>query len=74
MLQSKGLLPPAYMVPVRDGIATYSDGEQAESVPNPSRGEQHELEVGHYSTGTGNLEKNPPCNAEDNLRDGFRGY
>ena len=40
MLQSKGLLPPAYMVPVRAGIATYSSGEQAESVPNPSQGER----------------------------------
>ena len=40
VLQSKGLLPPAYMVPVRAGIATYSGGEQAESVPNPSQGER----------------------------------
>ena len=38
-------------------------------------------EAGHYSTGTGNLKKNPPCNAEDNMRTGlvgieawFRGY
>ena len=27
--------------------------------------------VGHYSTGTQNLEKNPPCNAEDNLHAGL---
>ena len=38
-LQAKGLLPPAYMVPVRAGLATYNGGEQAESVPNPSKGE-----------------------------------
>ena len=37
--------------------------------------------AGHYSTGTQNLEKNLPCNAEDNLHAGlivieawFRGY
>ena len=42
---------------------------------------QHLWEAGHYSTGTRNLGKNPPCNAEDNLRAGliiieawFRGY
>ena len=28
------------MVPVRAGLATYSGGEQAESVPNPSQGER----------------------------------
>ena len=39
-LQTKGLLPPAYMVPVRAGIATYNGGEQAESVPNPDKGER----------------------------------
>ena len=39
-LKAKGLLPPAYMVPVRAGIATYNGGEQAESVPNPSKGER----------------------------------
>ena len=39
-LQAKGLLPPAYMVPVRAGLATYNGGEQAESVPNPSKGER----------------------------------
>ena len=32
-----------------------------------SLGEQHALEAGHYSTDTGNLKENPPCNAEDNL-------
>ena len=40
VLQSKGLLPPAYMVPVRVGLATYSGGEQAESTPDPSKGER----------------------------------
>ena len=46
-----------------------------------SRGAQYLREVGRYSTGTQDLEKNPPCNAEDNLRAGliaikawFRGY
>ena len=28
------------MVPVRAGLATYNGGEQAESVPNPSKGER----------------------------------
>ena len=36
-----------------------------------SRGEQRALEAEHYSTGTWNLEENPPCNAEDNLRAGL---
>ena len=38
-------------------------------------------EAGHYSASTWNLEENPPCNAEDNIRVGlvvieawFRGY
>ena len=39
-LQTKGFLPPAYMVPVRVGLATYNGGEQAESAPNPSKGER----------------------------------
>ena len=40
MLQTKGFLPPAYMVPVRAGLATYNGGAQAESLPNPSKGER----------------------------------
>ena len=32
---------------------------------------QHLWEAGHYSTGTQNLEKNSPCNVEDNLRAGL---
>ena len=36
-LQTQGFLPPAYMVPVRAGLATYNGGEQAESLPNPSK-------------------------------------
>ena len=36
-----------------------------------SRRGQHALEAGHYSTGTGNLKKNLPCNAEDNLHAGL---
>ena len=38
-LHTKGFLPPTYMVPVRAGLATYNGGEQAESFPNPSKGE-----------------------------------
>ena len=37
--------------------------------------------AGHYPASTWNLEENPPCNAEDNMRAGlivieawFRGY
>ena len=32
---------------------------------------QHLREAGHYLTGTQSLKKNPPCNAEDNLRAGL---
>ena len=39
-LQTKGFLPPAYMVPVRAGLATYNGGAQAESLPCPSMGER----------------------------------
>ena len=39
-LQTKGFLSPAYMVLVRAGLATYNGGEQAESAPNPSKGER----------------------------------
>ena len=39
-LQTNGFLPPAFMVPVRAGLATYNGGEQAESAPNPSKGER----------------------------------
>ena len=39
-LQAEGYLPPAFMVPVRAGLATYKGGKQAESVPNPSKGER----------------------------------
>ena len=39
-LQTKGFLPPAYMVPVRAGLAIYNGGEQAENAPNPSKGER----------------------------------
>jgi len=39
-LQAKGFLPQAYMVPVRAGLATYNGGKQAESTPNPSKGER----------------------------------
>ena len=28
-------------------------------------------EAGHYSASTWNLEENPPCNAEDNIRAGL---
>ena len=36
-----------------------------------SQGAQYLQEVGCYSTGTQDLQKNPPCNAEDNLRAGL---
>ena len=39
-LQAEGYLPPAFMVPVRAGLATYKGGKQAESAPNPSKGER----------------------------------
>ena len=39
-LQTQGFLPPAYMVPVRAGLATYNGREQAESFPSPSMGER----------------------------------
>ena len=39
-LQVKGFLPQAYMVLVRAGLTTYNAGEQAESIPNPSKGER----------------------------------
>ena len=32
-----------------------------------SQGAQQLQEAGHYLTSIQNLEKNPPCNAEDNL-------
>ena len=35
------------------------------------QGAQYLQEAGRYSTGTWDLEKNPPCNAEDNLRAGL---
>src|SRR3954471_23887161 len=50
--QTKGFLPPAYMVPVRAGLATYNGGEQAESLPNPSKGERVCL-VPHLIRGLG---------------------
>ena len=36
-----------------------------------SRGVQYLQEVRRYSTGAQDLEKNLPCNAEDNLRAGL---
>ena len=39
-LQTEGYLPPAFMVPVRAGLATFRGGKQAESIPNPSKGER----------------------------------
>ena len=39
-LQTKGFLPPAHMIPVRAGLAVYNSGGQAESTPNPSKGER----------------------------------
>ena len=37
MLQAEGYLPPAFMVPVRAGLASYKGGKQAESAPNPTK-------------------------------------
>ena len=39
-LQTQGFLHPAYLVPVRAGLAYFDSGEQAEKFPNPSRGER----------------------------------
>ena len=36
-----------------------------------SREAQYLQQAGRYSIGTQDLEKNPPCNAEDNLRVGL---
>ena len=36
-----------------------------------SRGARYLREAGYYSTGTQDLEKNLPCNAEDNQRAGL---
>src|SRR4051812_26478132 len=38
-LQANGFLPQAYMVSVQAGLATFNGGKQAESTPNPSKGE-----------------------------------
>ena len=39
-LQAEGYLPPAFMVPVRAGLATYKGGKQAEVTPSPNKGER----------------------------------
>ena len=39
-LQADGYLPPAFMVPVQAGLATYKGGKQAENTPSPSKGER----------------------------------
>ena len=39
-LQAGGYLPPAFMVLVRAGLATYKGGKQAEATPSPSKGER----------------------------------
>ena len=62
--------------------ASYSfDAWRISIIRRGSQGVQHSWEAEHYLTGIRNLEKNPPCNAEDNLRAGlvvieawFRGY
>ena len=51
-LQTQGFLPPAYMVTVRAGLATYNGGEQAESFPNPSPEERICL-IPHLLRGVG---------------------
>ena len=42
-----------------------------EVIGRGNRGAQYSQEAGRYSTGTKDLEKNPPCNVEDNLRAGL---
>ena len=39
-LQTKGFLPPAFIVLVRAVLATYKGGKQVESIPSPSKGER----------------------------------
>lgn len=51
-LQTQGFLPPAFMVPVRAGIATYDGGDQAEGSPNPSSEERICL-IPHLLRGVG---------------------
>ena len=51
-LQTQGLLPPAFIVSVRAGIATYDGGEQAEGSPNPSPEERICL-IPHLLRGVG---------------------
>ena len=47
------------------------DTWEAAIIGHRSQGAQHLQETRLYSTGTRNLEENPPCNAEDNLRAGL---
>ena len=65
----------------RPGFSHSFDTWKMAIIGRGSQGAQYSREAEHYSTGTWNLEKNPPCNAEDNLRAGlvvieawFRGY
>ena len=51
-LQTQGFLPPAFMVSVRAGIATYNGGEQAKGSPNPSPEERICL-ISHLLRGVG---------------------
>ena len=51
-LQTQGLLPPAFMVPVQAGVATYNSGEQAERSPKPSLEERICL-IPHLLRGVG---------------------
>ena len=51
-LQTQGFLPPAFMVPVRAGLATYNGGEQAERSPNLYLGERICL-IPHLLRGVG---------------------
>ena len=39
-LQAGGYLPPAFMVPVRTGLATYQGGKQVEATTSPNKGER----------------------------------
>ena len=51
-LQTQGFLPPAFMVPVRAGLATYNGGEKAVGSPNPSLEERICL-IPHLLRGVG---------------------
>jgi len=53
-------------------LDTPAGGQEWQESPHPQyHRAQHLQDTGLYSTGTRNLEENPPCNAENNLRAGL---